>query len=330
MVSKLGTSRTFFSATVLFVLASGESAAAVQLPSDSDVNGIVKLCAVGRVQQLQGDVEGKILLWKRQAEAEGKASLSDLGAILSTVSTGQQISPDVYKVYTDCIKDSISQFLSKHSSLVPKSPILVSDNYDSSKLKFDLIISNPGEISTVLTGVGVRTRGTLGAFQCASASLALTPLADYIVRFHVRDSETIVQADPPVEIASGSSGRVSISMMPSALGACGFWKTEASAVLRFSDNSELETGPQQLTTRELSKLSDLTLSDHDLLIALRHRDPSLRMEAVRRLNSSHLDGADKKNILDSKLDDSDYTVRVATVDTIGKLKYYSFGDKLVK
>lgn len=161
------------SATVLFVLGSGLPAGAVELPSDSDVSGIVKLCAVGRVQQIQGDVEGKILLWKHQAEAEGKASLSDLGAILNTVSTGQQISPDLYKVYTDCIKDSISQFLAKHSSLVPKSPILVSDNYDSSKLKFDLIVSNPGEISTVLTGVGVRTKGTVGAFVCRSGSQTL-------------------------------------------------------------------------------------------------------------------------------------------------------------
>jgi hypothetical protein len=87
------------------------ASAAVALPSDGDVTGIVKMCAVGRVQTIQGDVEGKIQIWKRQAEAKGNASLADLGAILNTISTGQQISPDVYKVYTDCIKSNIEQFI---------------------------------------------------------------------------------------------------------------------------------------------------------------------------------------------------------------------------
>lgn len=146
----------------------------------------------------------------------------------------------------------------------------------------------------------------------------------------MKDEETIIQADPPVEIGAGSSGRVSISMIPSARGACGFWETEASAVLRFSDSSELETGPQRLTKDDLSKLGSLTMPDDDLLIALRHRDPGLRMETVERLSSSDLDEIEKKNILDAKLDDPSSMVRSAAVGTIAQLKYGSFGDKLLK
>jgi hypothetical protein len=34
------------------------------LPTDEDVNGILKLCAVGRVQRYEGEVRAKIEFWK--------------------------------------------------------------------------------------------------------------------------------------------------------------------------------------------------------------------------------------------------------------------------
>jgi hypothetical protein len=99
------------SATSLMAL----TATAVELPSDEDVTVMVKRCSIGRLKRIQGDVEGKIRLWKRQAEV-GAASIEDLGSILSTVDRGQQISPEVYKGYTDCIAYSISRFLKNHAS----------------------------------------------------------------------------------------------------------------------------------------------------------------------------------------------------------------------
>lgn len=88
----------------------------VNLPTDDEVNGILKLCAMGRVQSVEADVRGKIDLWKRVSEAKGKTSLEDLGAMLQNM-TSASSSVEIYKTYTDCVKDSISKFL---NSSLPK------------------------------------------------------------------------------------------------------------------------------------------------------------------------------------------------------------------
>jgi hypothetical protein len=95
--------------TFLFTLVPVRSAA---LPSDDEVSGIVKACAGGRFQQIEGDIEGKISIWKRNAVASGKASKEYLGAILKTVPQNEQISPENYKTYTDCIINALSKYLS--------------------------------------------------------------------------------------------------------------------------------------------------------------------------------------------------------------------------
>jgi hypothetical protein len=71
-----------------FTVSLSNAAPAIDLPTDEQVTGIVKLCAIGRVESIQGDVEGKIQIWKRDAAAKGNASISDLGAIPSTVNKG--------------------------------------------------------------------------------------------------------------------------------------------------------------------------------------------------------------------------------------------------
>jgi hypothetical protein len=87
------------------------SFSAVPLPSDDEVTGIVKACGGGRFQEIQGDIEGKISIWKRDATASGKASKGDLGAILQKVPRDAQISPENYKIYTDCILKAMSKYL---------------------------------------------------------------------------------------------------------------------------------------------------------------------------------------------------------------------------
>jgi uncharacterized protein YjbI with pentapeptide repeats len=94
----------------MFIFSS--EASAVKLPSEDEVNGILKICSIGRSQSIEGDVKGQINLWKRGAEASGRASIDDLGGLLSTLPSGQQLDPDLYKEYTKCIKDSFKEFMS--------------------------------------------------------------------------------------------------------------------------------------------------------------------------------------------------------------------------
>ena len=98
------------------------------LPSADQVDGVMKACAVGRSQAVQGDVEGRIQLWRQGAEANGKASLDDLGAILNRVPQNQQISPEIYATYTKCITDLMGKLINTYPNLgdyAPKQPIYV-------------------------------------------------------------------------------------------------------------------------------------------------------------------------------------------------------------
>jgi hypothetical protein len=98
-------------------------ASASNLPSPDEINGIMKLCAVGRSEVIEAIIRGKLILWEQQADASGKASLDDLGGILAKLPEGQQIDPAIYKLYTDCVKESVSKFLQPsdiiRSHLVP-------------------------------------------------------------------------------------------------------------------------------------------------------------------------------------------------------------------
>jgi hypothetical protein len=92
-----------------------ERSYAASLPSADDVNGILKACAGGRFQRIEKNVENKIDSWKQDAELSGTVSQDDLGAILKHVPQDQQLSPDDYKIYTDCILSAMSKYLGSQS-----------------------------------------------------------------------------------------------------------------------------------------------------------------------------------------------------------------------
>ena len=98
------------------------------LPSADQIDGVMKACAVGRSQAVQGDIEGRIQLWRQGAEANGKASLDDLGAILNRVPQNQQISPEIYATYTKCITDLMGKLINAYPNLgdyIPRQPVYV-------------------------------------------------------------------------------------------------------------------------------------------------------------------------------------------------------------
>lgn len=136
------------------VLASAERASAENaLPSDADVNGILKLCALGRIQGFEGDVKGQVNVWRRQAEATGKASISDLGALLQSIKPESPSAAKIYEQYTACVKDSLSQFLGTHSSLVTPSQILEIVDINKSRPFLESKLGPPVYADTIPNGV---------------------------------------------------------------------------------------------------------------------------------------------------------------------------------
>lgn len=112
--------------TLLLALAlaasSFDSALAGRIPTEDEVTSIRTACGGDRSQVIEGDVKGKLDLWRRSASGDGKAAYSDLVGILSQTPKERDLNVENYKNYTQCILDLMRAYLvsdiSKGSSMV--------------------------------------------------------------------------------------------------------------------------------------------------------------------------------------------------------------------
>lgn len=111
-VAKIGPPLSILCVAILLVGPVDRATGAGKLPSDEEVNGILKLCAMGRIQSFEGDVRGKIELWKKELEGKAAVSQKDVGALVNLLQDVKidQSSVAFYKVYTECVGSSIEKF----------------------------------------------------------------------------------------------------------------------------------------------------------------------------------------------------------------------------
>ena len=193
-----------------------------------------------------------------------------------------------------------------------KEQISVKENdFDKTLLTFDLTFHNPNNKSIHLTKVGIKSSVFAGEFMCASASRGLTPMADYIVRFHVGDPETIIEAEPILEIKPKSSIRYTISIIPRATGACGYWATNISAISIFDNDTRVESSHFELTSSDFEKYKMRIPKNEELLKALKHRNLLVRLEAIQKLGSSNIPKLEASDILEIKLNDNNPEIQLA-------------------
>lgn len=100
---------------------------AAKLPTAEEVQGIMVVCGGGRQQNFSGDVQAKIEIWKRRANASGAANISDLSALFSTLPTGEQVNAALYKQYTSCVTELITKFISQQEQK-PKHRLSIQTN----------------------------------------------------------------------------------------------------------------------------------------------------------------------------------------------------------
>jgi len=205
-------------------------------------------------------------------------------------------------------------------------------DFDKTFLTFDLTFNNPNSNSLHVTEVGVKSELVSGDFMCMSKSRPLIPVADYIVRFHVEDKVTTFDANPILQIQPKGSARFRISIIPEATGACGYWSTNVSAIVRFNDGTEYLSKPELITSKEFEKFKRATSnpSDEEIVEALQHRDVGLRRQAIKRLANSTLDKNSKIRLLGAKLKDNDTYVRQSAAEIIGELKLVELTNNLIE
>lgn len=201
-------------------------------------------------------------------------------------------------------------------------------NFQKALLTFDIVINNPANLPRSILRVGVKSNLRYGHFQCRSGSGPLVPVANYIVRFHVGSKETIMDADPPIRIEPKDAVRFKVSLVPSAVGACGPWGAEVSAIVVFDNGAKIYSKPELLTASDVENYEQRTPKDEELLAALRHKDPEIRLVAVKKLSESTIEKDTIKILLEAKIDDPVMAVRLKAAEVIGEMGFKSLAGKL--
>ncbi|MFB0600652.1 hypothetical protein ACETWI_21265, partial [Aeromonas hydrophila] len=91
------------------------SPSAMALPTEEDIQGIKLLCGAGELQSasVQGDVDAALKSWRNaSANLSIEIAKKDIAGALGQVKNDSNLAP-VYRIYIDCVKDSIQQFLEK-------------------------------------------------------------------------------------------------------------------------------------------------------------------------------------------------------------------------
>ncbi|EEF27717.1 conserved hypothetical protein [Ricinus communis] len=190
-------------------------------------------------------------------------------------------------------------------------------------LRVTMAVNNPGTTTKVLTQIGVTSRIIAGRFDCLSGAGPLSILANYPIYFHVTQPETIISADPPLDVPPGTTARFTISLNPNATGSCGGWRAMVAAVAIFSDGTKLKTPEQSIDASDVSRASKVVLGKDDMLAALQHRDDKTRYHALEGMSSLNLDNLTIHTILKSKI--ADQSPKVAEL-AYSKIAQYRFTD----
>ena len=201
-------------------------------------------------------------------------------------------------------------------------------SFERPVLTFDLTVRNPASEPRIVVKVGVKSHVLTGEFRCASASGPLLALAEYVIHYHVGQAETLIKADPPLQVAPGDTARLKVSLDPRATGACGGWAAETSVVVEFDNGKRLYSTPVTLTSRDVAAYKARTPDDAEVMQALKHRDPSVRSKAVMQLPSTTLDRQTLELVLGLKLEDPDDGVRAAAAEVIGNMEVHALAKKV--
>jgi len=203
-------------------------------------------------------------------------------------------------------------------SAVPQStgPIL------ADLLRFKYTFSNPGNSPIALTQIGVISKNKRPIqIPCKNYTRLNAPVADYILRYDInKNGQILVQADPVLIIEPHGTKTFEVSIMPLATGWCDKdWVTEVVLLLVFSDGKKFQSEPQIISGADVQRFQANTATDDEILKALQHKDPLLRIQGIEGLVRSTIDKDSAAILLEHKLQDPVSDVRIAAVRAVGDM-----------
>ena len=189
----------------------------------------------------------------------------------------------------------------------------ISSEFEAAALVFKITVSNPS--SNPRSGVQVGVRSDVhGDFLCLSAAQGLISIADYPVAFHVRQRETMVDADPILALPPKETATFTVSLYPNATGSCGAWYSQVSAVVKFDNGDRLVTEPAYIDARQVEAVRRKSPKRDEVLAMVAHRSPILRIQGIEGLAAANVDSITAQTVLRARYSDPVATIRIAAYD----------------
>jgi HEAT repeat protein len=170
----------------------------------------------------------------------------------------------------------------------PPIPIdLISEEYQKASMRYDLVVQNNSRTQQILTKIGVISHVTGGDFTCYAGSGPLISAEHYIVRFHVADAETSQTLEPPLTILPNDVVRFTVSLVPSALGACSHWLSDIALFIENANGVRAQTKTQSIDGKDIRALSLINYSHEELMdIAKNSPDAISRAGSIDQLSEN--------------------------------------------
>src|SRR5271157_3234736 len=204
----------------------------------------------------------------------------------------------------------------------------VSAEFSKPTLIFVMTVHNPSTDTRHLVKVGVESK-VQGTFTCLAGASGLTSLADYPVRFRVQSPETLIDADPVLELPAKSAARFSISLYPIATGACGYWVATVRAIAVFDDGNRVYSEPEQIDVQDVFKTLNRNPSLEEVLGCLKHRDWVVRRQGLRKVAGMNMDRETALAVVGAKFDDPVRSLRREAYLTAAAMKLTELAPSLV-
>lgn len=204
----------------------------------------------------------------------------------------------------------------------------VSSEFKSATLVFKLTVSNPSSAPKHVVKVGVASDAH-GTFRCLVGGRPQIYAADYLVRFHVTQRETLIDADPPLPLPPKATATFTISLYPNDSGACGYWYTDVNAIVLFDDGTRLTTPAERIDSDQVAAVAYKKPEREEVLAELRHRDPRLRLQALGQIAKVGLDPITAETVLRAKYSDPNRRVRSAAYTQSAEMKLTRLAPDLI-
>jgi hypothetical protein len=180
------------------------------LPTDAEINGVLRACSESRTDQVDANLLGAVNVWRAE-RLQGRAKVESLGQVILSFKD-ESIRLEAYKIYIQCLKDFLGKRgLSQPATKLPSiylARVIDPPGNELAPTKSTIWVSSTGDAEFTLDSIEVSHHPG----NCYSMGDTETlPVADYAFHFSYGSWATHALS-PALRLGPGTSKNISFTL----------------------------------------------------------------------------------------------------------------------